>query len=267
MFRERIPNAYLFVGADSRILLDEAVFFARALNCSGKTESGPAPKNFSTGSARQSPPEADEGGCGQCESCKKIARRIHPDLLIISNPGKSIKIDEIREITDFVKYGPSFAGWKIVVVEGADLMTEEASNSFLKTLEEPHRNVLFILTTTRELFILKTVSSRCQKVMIPGMKVEKNETVDRLTEKFLNMGKMNIPSLLALSDELSVLPDLEKMLNLVLYNYREKVNFSSENELSAMRAILEAVRSLERRGNKRLALDHMFMSLKGAAGN
>lgn len=242
---ERVPNAYLFVGADPKALFDEALLLAGVLNCTEK---------------------ADQA-CGICDNCKKIARRMHPDLFIISNPGKSIKIDEIRAVTDYVKYGPTCAKWKVVIVDGADLMTEEASNSFLKTLEEPHGNILFILTTTRESRMLRTITSRCQKILFSDANMGTDAAVGPLTEKFLNIGTMEIPGMLSLSDELSMIPDLDNTLNQVLYDYRKKANIGSPKQFLAMKAIFEALRSLDRKGNKRLTLDNMFFSLKEAAAN
>jgi len=146
-------------------------------------------------------------------------------------------------------------------------MTEEASNSFLKTLEEPLDHILFILTTTRESYILRTIVSRCQKIQFSGEKFEADEAVGKLTEKFLNIEKTDISDLLILSDELSADPGLEEKLNNVLYDYRERTSVESAKKFLAMREILNAVRALEKRGNKRLALDNMFLRLKEAAAS
>lgn len=240
----RIPNAYLFVGADQASLLDEAVLFARVLNCTA-------------GSAFPCGPEGST-----CESCGKINKGIHPDLLILSSCGKTIKIEEIRQVLKFVRYGPAGSKWKVVVISGADQMTEEASNSFLKTLEEPAPNVLFILTTLRESKILKTIASRCQKLMFNNEKPAADESIKDLTEKILNIDKMSIPQLLSASEELSYDPDLEEKLNSVLYDYREKIDSDPGKKILAAREVFRALRGIERKGNKRLALDSMFLSLK-----
>ena len=242
----RVPNSYLFVGADTKALLDEAVFFARALNCTSKMK---AP--------------CDLEGNGKCESCVKMSRSCHPDLLILQSGGKSIKIDEIRQVTDFVKFGPSFSKWKVIVINGADLMTEEASNSFLKTLEEPLENILFILTTVRESKILRTIASRCQKLVFYHERAATDENVRDLTDKILNVEDMSIPQVLAVSEELSYDTGLEEKLNSVLYDYREKTGPKSGKKFMAMRDIFNALRGIERKANKRLALDTMFLSLKG----
>jgi DNA polymerase-3 subunit delta' len=244
----RIPNAYLFVGADPKALLDEAVFFARVLNCTSKAELPCSPDSI-----------------GQCESCGKISRNCHPDLLILRSGGKSIKIDEIRQVTDFVKFGTSLSKWKVIVINGADLMTEEASNSFLKTLEEPLDNILFILTTVRESKILRTIVSRCQKLAFYNEEAASDENVQDLTDKILNIEDISIPQILAVSEELSYDADLDEKLNSVLYEYRRKIDINSTKKFLAAREIFIALRSIERKANKRLAMDTMFLSLKGVA--
>lgn len=221
----RVPNAYLFVGADPEALLQEATSFAKELNCA---------------------------------SC---------DLLVLSSGGKSIKIDEIRQVSDFVRFGPAMSKWKVIIINGADRMTEEASNSFLKTLEEPLNNVLFILTSARESKILRTISSRCQKLMFNNEKPASDESVEDLTEKILKIEEMSIPQMMAASEELSVDPELEEKLNSVIYNYRDKVDPASEKKILATRQIFSALRAIERKGNKRLALDSMFLSLKEMTSN
>ncbi|MFH1710306.1 MAG: hypothetical protein ABH860_04455 [bacterium] len=245
----RIPNAYLFVGPDSQELKNEAVFFARVLNCTSKAK----------------PLPCDLDSKDPCESCGKIHRNCHPDLLILHSSGKSIKIDEIRQVSSFVKFGPSLSKWKVVIVNGADRLTEQASNSFLKSLEEPLNNVLFILTTVRESKIIKTVLSRCQKLAFYHEKAKPDEAIEDLTEKILKIEGMSIPQILAVSEELSFDPDLEEKLNSVLYNYRERVDHRSAKKILATREIFGALRSIERKANKRLALDTMFLSLKGVA--
>ena len=246
----RIPNAYLFVGADSKALLDEAVFFARVLNCASKAKT-----------------PCDLEGSDQCESCGKVKKSCHPDLLLISGTGKSnsIKIEQIRQdVRDFVKFGPSTSKWKVIVIDGADRMEEEASNSFLKTLEEPLNQVLFILTTVRESNMLRTIASRCQKLMFYHENAAADENIEGLTEKILRIQEMSIPQLLALSEELSYDKDLESKLNSVLYDYRRKIDLKSRGKFLATREIFSALRSIERKANKRLALDTMFLSLKEA---
>jgi len=236
----RIPNAYLFAGADAAALHDEAVFFASLLNCDTKK------------------------ACGVCDSCKKILKGVHPDLLVLSGVTGSIKIDEIRQISEYVRYGPASGKWKVVVIGNADLMTPEACASLLKTLEEPHQNILFILTTVREPFVPRTIISRCQKILFFNeMNTGSNEAVNEISDKFMNIENMDIPGLLDFSSQLADNEDLEEILNLSLHGLREKIHYSDRRKFLSLKWIIGTLRSLEKNSNRKLALDAMVLSLKG----
>jgi hypothetical protein len=157
--------------------------------------------------------------------------------------------------------------WKVIILDSADLMTEEAANSFLKTLEEPHDRILFILTTTRESRILKTIASRCQKVMFWDFRQNPDEEADGIAQRLLKIQEMGMQELLSFSDELSGMPEMEDTLNRVLHSYRGKADATSRASFLAISRIFDALRSLERRGNRRLTLDNMLLSLKEAANN
>ena len=189
-----------------------------------------------------------------------------PDLITLSSQGKNIKIDEIRQITSFVKYGPAQCPWKVIIIPDADLMTEEAANSFLKTLEEPHEHILFVLTTTRPSKILKTIASRCQSLYFAGEKKVVDDNAARLADIMLNAGEYDIPKLLSFSDEMAADPDPEGALNSALYSYREKIDHTSPDKFRAAKKIFSAIRALERRGNKRLTFDSLFLDLHPAIG-
>src|SRR3989339_616619 len=89
------------------------------------------------------------------------------DQIFIAPDGATLKIDQIRELKDWVKFGPSAGKHLIVVVEGVDNLTDQAAAAFLKTLEEPAEGVLFVLLAEREDKILPTIQSRCQKIIFP----------------------------------------------------------------------------------------------------
>ena len=238
---ERVPNAYLFFGANSGSLLDEALSLAKVLDCTEKS------------------------GCGACDNCLKISKFCHPDLMLISGEGKAIGIDEVRQAATYTRYGPTLAKWKVVIVRDADKLTEDASNSFLKTLEEPVSNVLYILTTTREQRILKTISSRCQKIYFPEEKGRSETTDISLVERFILLDKTEIPELIQYADELSRHPDLEGVLNSIIGSYREKLKPSSARQFLGIRNIFRGIRAIERHGNKKLAMESMLLSMKGGA--
>lgn len=137
----RIHHAYLFTGTRGVGKTTSARILAKALNC----ENGPTYEP-----------------CGQCQQCKQIATGHHIDVLEIdgaSNRG----IDEIRDLREQVKYTPSQGRYKIYIIDEVHMLTNEAFNALLKTLEEPPSHVVFIFATTESHKIPATILSRCQK--------------------------------------------------------------------------------------------------------
>ena len=101
--------------------------------------------------------------CGTCASCTRIARGVHPDVLIVE-PGETgaIKIDQVRDAIERSAYRPFEGRRRAVIVDQADAMASEAQNAMLKTLEEPPGASTFVLVTSRPDVLLPTVRSRCQ---------------------------------------------------------------------------------------------------------
>lgn len=98
--------------------------------------------------------------CGRCGSCVKIQKDIHPDVQVIRPDGRSFKKEQIEKIRSDAYIKPNEAGWKIYILAEAQHMTNQAQNALLKILEEPPKNVLFILTCDNKFHLLPTVLSR-----------------------------------------------------------------------------------------------------------
>ena len=149
--KDRLPHALLLCGIDGVGIELLAHSMARYLLC-------------------QSPLE--DVACGRCRGCELYDAGTHPDLKVLGleDDAKKIKVDQVRSIVDFVGKTPHFSGYKVVVVEQADLMNSNSANAILKSLEEPAGQTIFILATTRTSAILPTIRSRCQKssVSTPG---------------------------------------------------------------------------------------------------
>jgi DNA polymerase-3 subunit delta' len=141
----KIAPAYLFTGIQGIGKATTAMAFALLLNCMEPV---------------------DEDGCKQCSSCKKLIDGNHPDLVIIEpdKEKKGIGIDQIRQINRHLAFSPALGPYRIVIIDPAEKMTDEASNAFLKTLEEPPPNNIFILNVRDQRDLLPTIVSRCQKV-------------------------------------------------------------------------------------------------------
>jgi DNA polymerase-3 subunit delta' len=147
------PHAWLFVGPEGVGKAALARWLAQAVNCqeqgTGNKEHGIEP-------------------CGQCAQCDRIAREIHSDVLTVSIPPaeegpqhKEIGVDQIREVQRAVALAPFEGRTRVVIIDPADRLSEEAQNAFLKTLEEPPPNAVFVLIATRGDALLPTVRSRC----------------------------------------------------------------------------------------------------------
>lgn len=120
--------------------------------------------------------------CGQCKGCLKFEHGNHPDVKTIAPEESFLKIGQIRGMQDFLTYSPLEAEKKTVLILKADRMTEEAANSFLKTLEEPPLYCLFILVTDTLASLLPTIISRCQ--IFNFSLVDKNKVQKYLTKEF-----------------------------------------------------------------------------------
>ncbi len=137
----RIGHAYLFTGLRGTGKTSTARIMAKAVNCVGGTDTPP---------------------CNRCHICRSITEGRSLDLVEIdaaSNRG----IDEIRDLRDKVSFSPSECRYKVYVIDEVHMLTNEAFNALLKTLEEPPSHVIFILCTTEAHRLPDTVLSRCQR--------------------------------------------------------------------------------------------------------
>lgn len=110
-------------------------------------------------------PLADKA-CGECKSCRLIEAKSHPDLLTLSpeEQGKSIKVDQVRELIQKVSLTSHSSGYRVIIISPADALNINASNSLLKTLEEPPVNTVLILISDKPSKLMPTIRSRTQMV-------------------------------------------------------------------------------------------------------
>ncbi|MCX7592021.1 MAG: hypothetical protein N2255_10390 [Kiritimatiellae bacterium] len=108
--------------------------------------------------------------CGVCRDCRRVAERLHPDVLWIEPVLKSrrISIEKVREIRQLMNQTSFEGGWKACVIVAADRLTDQAGNAFLKTLEEPPGRSVFLLLTASPEDLLPTIRSRCQQITVEG---------------------------------------------------------------------------------------------------
>ena len=153
---DRVAHAYIFSGARGVGKTTAARILAKAMNCVNGLTAEP---------------------CGICDSCKEIAAGSSLDVIEIdaaSNRG----IDQIRELREMVRYAPAASRSKVVILDEAHMLTGEASNALLKTLEEPPDRVIFVMATTQPEDLEDTIRSRSQHFHFRALTF--NEIADRI---------------------------------------------------------------------------------------
>jgi DNA polymerase-3 subunit delta' len=153
---QEMTHAWVFTGPPGSGRSSAAVAFAQALIC---------PKN----------------GCGTCSDCNSAKTHGHPDVEIIRTEGLSIKVEEIRELLTRVAWAPSMGGWRVVVMEDADRLTESAANALLKAIEEPGTRTVWLLCAPTLHDVLPTIRSRCRHLQLrtPSLKAVTSVLVNR----------------------------------------------------------------------------------------
>jgi DNA polymerase-3 subunit gamma/tau len=139
--RDRVHHAYLFVGSRGTGKTSVAKILARSLNCVNGPTVTP---------------------CGECESCRTIAAGSSLDVIEM-DAASNRSVDDIRELRERVGYAPAAGRWKVYILDEAHMLTREAWNAFLKTLEEPPPNTVFVLCTTEPHKVMPTIVDRCQR--------------------------------------------------------------------------------------------------------
>jgi DNA polymerase-3 subunit gamma/tau len=138
----KVHHAYLFVGSRGTGKTSMAKILARSLNCE---HGGPTVTP-----------------CGECESCLTIAAGTSLDVIEM-DAASNRSVDDIRDLRERVAYAPTGGRWKVYILDEAHMLTKEAWNAFLKTLEEPPPNTVFVLATTESHKVMATIADRCQR--------------------------------------------------------------------------------------------------------
>jgi DNA polymerase III subunit gamma/tau len=138
----KVHHAYLFVGSRGTGKTSMAKILARSLNCE---RGGPT-----------------VNPCGECESCVTIAAGTSVDVIEM-DAASNRSVDDVRDLRERVAYAPTGGRWKVYILDEAHMLTKEAWNAFLKTLEEPPPNTVFVLATTESHKVMATIADRCQR--------------------------------------------------------------------------------------------------------
>jgi DNA polymerase-3 subunit gamma/tau len=228
----RVAHAYIFSGARGVGKTTTARILAKALNCA----KGPAAEP-----------------CNECDSCREIGLGSSLDVIEIdaaSNRG----IDQIRELREMVRYAPAGGRYKVVILDEAHMLTDEASNALLKTLEEPPDKVIFVMATTEPESLADTIRSRSQHFHFRALSF--TEIVDALEQICVKENLTAEPGALAvmaraaegsLRDALSLLEQARAYCgtNITDTQVRELLGVVPEDILNELTGAIEA-RSAER---------------------
>jgi DNA polymerase III subunit delta' len=144
---QEMTHAWVFTGPPGSGRSSAAVAFAQALICPNQ-------------------------GCDTCNECQSAATGGHPDVEVIRTEGLSIKVEEIRELLTRVAWAPSMGGWRVVVMEDADRLTESAANALLKAIEEPGTRTVWLLCAPTLHDVLPTIRSRCRHLQLRTPSIE-----------------------------------------------------------------------------------------------
>jgi DNA polymerase III subunit delta' len=153
---QEMTHAWVFTGPPGSGRSSAAVAFAQALICPNQ-------------------------GCGACNECQSAATGGHADVEVIRTEGLSIKVEEIRELLTRVAWAPSMGGWRVVVMEDADRLTESAANALLKAIEEPGTRTVWLLCAPTLHDVLPTIRSRCRHLQLrtPSLEAVTNVLINR----------------------------------------------------------------------------------------
>lgn len=214
---DRLAHAYLFTGPKGAGKKQMALHLAKSLFCSEK--------------------EAD--ACGACLTCRRIESGNHPDVLLLSPDGASIKIDQIRALQKEMAMRAVESHHKVYIIEHVDKMTTQAANSLLKFLEEPPAGVLAVLLTEHSHAILPTILSRCQIVPFSPL------SADVITKKLCESG---------------VLPGMAQVASHITTNVEEALVLSQSESFAQLRnLVIQLVHECKQRNSSALFTIHDMM--------
>lgn len=220
---DKIAHAYLFTGPRGTGKTSTARILAKSLNCVNGPTISP---------------------CGECESCKAVTNSVPVDVIEI-DAASNRSVEDAHNILEKVQYAPVHGKYKIYIIDEVHMLSTQAFNALLKTLEEPPKNVVFILATTESHKVLDTIKSRCQR--FDFKRITTNDIVEHL-EKIAKLEKINISKegittiakisaggmrdSLALLDQVSALSAEKELTEVDVNNLLGRLSFDTLTEMA-----------------------------------
>lgn len=250
----KTPHALLFYGQAARGKRALALDFIKLLNCEHE--------NF------------EMRPCLVCRACKDIEKNAHPDLTIVEpEESKEIKITQIRDLQNSLSLKAYSAPFKTAIIDKAHLLNQEAQSAFLKMLEEPKGNSLFILISEYPEMLLPTILSRVERMRfysspVPGKSAKDQEAIDEITRLIREnlLSRFQYAKIMADGSN-----DLKSILDIWLSYFRETLlgvisGKSSEYPIMKLRKILKTIQDISflistTNVNNRLALEVLMLEL------
>lgn len=268
----KVLHSYLFLGTEGIGKKEIAKEFARKILCLN-----------------------DHSNECKCKACLCFESDNHPDFNLINEQGETIKINQIREITNKIYEKPIISSKKVYIINDCEKMTEEAQNCLLKTLEEPPEYVCIILISSNENFILTTIKSRCMKISFKNISDEelknyllKNNYYDTITNSLLKLFNGSIGMALKMRENQDLYNKVESIIRNIenqdlidtLLNYKDTYDkenifnileymsvcffeMAKENKkyIECISKVNNTVERLKSNGNFDMTLDNLFIGL------
>jgi DNA polymerase-3 subunit delta' len=236
--------------------------------------------------------------CDKCKSCVEFDSGNNPDFKIIEPDGRVIKIEQIREMQTKVAEKPINSSKKVYVINDADLMTKEAQNCLLKTLEEPPEYIVIILIVSNENRMLTTIKSRCMKISFDKINdnnireyLEKEWNIQDINNNILKMCDGSIGKCISIKDRLDEYNSIEKIfsnvnvsitqfvnsaeilyknkdyinsyleyINVILYNYAI-ININNLKYINSIKIVEETKKRLLSNSNYDMCIDYLLFNI------
>ena len=230
-----------------------------------------------------------------CKSCISFLGYNHPDFDLINKESETIKIEQIRELTNKIIEKPILSSKKVYIINDAEKMTKEAQNCLLKTLEEPPEFAVLILITSNENLLLTTVKSRCMKINFHAISdeemkkyCEENLGYDAIDLKRIKSFEGSIGKAIKFKENESEYTQIEELIDEIqnnnistilqkakfIYNKEKVIEFlnyminylynnqkKNSNYLHCIKYINDGINKLKSNGNLDMNLDMMFIKM------